>query len=242
MRVTKSEYAEQLAHLRDWLKPGDTVYTVLDHVSRSGMMRHIRVLVPTIEQTPCDCHTFPESAPHFIGAPRLGFVHPNYATSIVTGTPMTGRRDALKVSGCGMDMGFALVYELSHKVYPDYACLGKGSCPSPYHTNHRDRVRCDGVHFDDPESRRFCYAPDPFGRWEVPNDWPRSEPQTIETEDGPVQIPGRYLACLSGSGEDGKPYEVCPTCEGLGSLPNPSGPERFDLVHTDGYALRHKWL
>lgn len=37
MRYSKTEQAEAFARLRDWLKPGDTVYTVLDSVSRSGM-------------------------------------------------------------------------------------------------------------------------------------------------------------------------------------------------------------
>jgi hypothetical protein len=34
-----------LEHLHDWLKPGDTVYTVLRHVSRSGMLREIGVIL-----------------------------------------------------------------------------------------------------------------------------------------------------------------------------------------------------
>jgi hypothetical protein len=33
--------AEAIVHLREVLKPGDTVYTVLRHVSRSGMSRNI---------------------------------------------------------------------------------------------------------------------------------------------------------------------------------------------------------
>ena len=70
------------------------------------------------------------------------------------------------IGGCGMDMGFHLVYELSHTLYGGhrveftgegapvgatveqlagrwyywtggYACLGKGKCPSNVHHNHR---------------------------------------------------------------------------------------------------------
>ena len=43
-KAAEAERAEAIAKLREWIKPGDTVYTVLDSVSRSGMSRHIRVL------------------------------------------------------------------------------------------------------------------------------------------------------------------------------------------------------
>lgn len=41
--------------------------------------------------------------------------------------------------------------------------------------------------------------------------------------------------------ENGTTERVCTECE-HGYLPNPDGPERFDLTHTDGYALRHRWI
>jgi hypothetical protein len=37
--------AESIVHLRTILKPGDTVYTVLRHVSRSGMSRNVDLYV-----------------------------------------------------------------------------------------------------------------------------------------------------------------------------------------------------
>ena len=45
------------------------------------------------------------------------------------------------MGGAGMDMGFALVYELSHALYPDgFDCIGEG-CPANDHNNppHPDR-------------------------------------------------------------------------------------------------------
>jgi hypothetical protein len=42
MKHSKAAQVEALAKLRDWIKPGDTVYTMLDHVSPSGMSRAIR--------------------------------------------------------------------------------------------------------------------------------------------------------------------------------------------------------
>lgn len=229
-KAQQAERAEAIEKLREWIKPGDTVYTILDHVSSSGMMRAIRVGL-------LDCED---------GRPINR--HPNHAVGLALGLKhwkRNGReQDALVVGGAGMDMGFHLVYSLSHTLYPEYPCLGKGKCPSNYHVNHRDRVRCEGVELGrDAEGdlqRRRCYRPDAYnGRWEVPEDWPRSAPYDVG--EGQT-IRGHLLACLEGSGEEGKPYEVCPTCGGAGDVPNPDGPERFDLVHTDGYALRHRWL
>lgn len=33
-KAQKQEQADAIAKLREWLKPGDTVYTVLEHVSQ----------------------------------------------------------------------------------------------------------------------------------------------------------------------------------------------------------------
>ena len=149
-----------------------------------------------------------------------------------------------------MDMGFHLVYELSHTLYGDgYTCLGKGKCPSNYHVNHHDRIRCDGIGSGD--DRKPCYQPSAFGRWEPPADWPR---RLIDIGDGET-VSGGYMAAIEYDAgtipvgtadlimrEDGSALQVCQTCKVEGYVPNPDGPERFDLVHTDGYALRHKWM
>lgn len=44
-KYSKTEIKESFERLRKWLKPGDTVHTICDHVSRSGMSRVIRVVV-----------------------------------------------------------------------------------------------------------------------------------------------------------------------------------------------------
>lgn len=41
MKVSKQEREEAVAQLRKMLKPGDTVHTILRHVSKSGMSRRI---------------------------------------------------------------------------------------------------------------------------------------------------------------------------------------------------------
>ncbi len=80
------------ADLLKLLKPGMTVYTSLDHVSRSGMMRHIRVLVGS-------------------GADILDL---SYKVSVLLDDRTTDR-GALKIGGCGMDMGFHVVYALKQR-------------------------------------------------------------------------------------------------------------------------------
>lgn len=286
-KAQKAEKAEAIAQLREWIKPGDTVYTILDHVSRSGMSRQIRVVL-----LDCEDGKAIDRHPNWAIGKALGLSHGK----------RNGRElNSLTVGGCGMDMGFHLVYSLSsvlygslrcencHKypsgeyrtiidaefkadynnLYPSceycggalvggYRCLGKGKCPSNYHVNHRDRIRCEGTRVynpDGPDTGRHCYTPGGlFSRHEVPDGWPRRK---VDIGDGQTVDAGP-LACLHwGASEiaeipigtkdltilsDGSAVQVCPTCKGIGDLPNPKGPERFDLIHTDGYALRHKWL
>lgn len=121
--MTKAKQAERdeaIAKLREWIKPGDTVYTVLDHVSASGMTRHIRAVLLS-----CDDG-------------RVTDLHPNWAIGKALGLSHAKRNgretDALVVGGAGMDMGFELVYNLSAALYPEYTCTGKG-CPSNTHVN-----------------------------------------------------------------------------------------------------------
>jgi hypothetical protein len=97
---------EAITLLREWIKPGDTVYTVLRHVSRSGMQRVIGVVVLM-----GDGSTW----------------HPTHAVSVALGYTEDRNRDGVKVSGCGMDMGFELVYNLGRVLYPDgFSTVGKG--------------------------------------------------------------------------------------------------------------------
>lgn len=115
MTQKNREHAEAAENLREWFPVGSTVYTILRHVSRSGMSREIGVLA------------------------SLGdgdFRHPNYAASKVLGWRL-GRSDSVKVSGCGMDMGFHLAYAISATIWPEYRCTGE-KCTSP------DHQFCDG--------------------------------------------------------------------------------------------------
>lgn len=114
---------EARARLRELLPPGSTVYTSLRHVSRSGMYRSIAVyaIVPT-DNTPA----------HPTGS------EPQWITGYVAAVldERIDERDGLAVTGCGMDMGFHVVYNLAWALYgrEPWACVGQ-RCPSNDHSN-----------------------------------------------------------------------------------------------------------
>lgn len=95
--MTKAQKAEQLeaiTKLREWLAPGDTVYTILRHVSKSGMSREIGIVVLKDGTA----------------------LHPNW--SVARALDMRqGKRDGIIIGGCGMDMD--IVYDLSRTLFPD---------------------------------------------------------------------------------------------------------------------------
>jgi hypothetical protein len=90
----RREYA--IKQLREILKAGDTVYTVLRHVSASGMTRRI------------DLYTIKDNAPRFLTG---------YAAHAIGWK--WGEKAGLVVGGCGMDMGFHAVYTLSRTLFPE---------------------------------------------------------------------------------------------------------------------------
>ena len=260
-KAKKAEQAEAIARLREWIKPGDTVYTILDHVSSSGMSRAIRVVLPTIRY---NCNICGHDKPEGVDSDRDGchrdtgtlngcegqysrvtvdHIHPNHAIGRALDLrhwKRNGReQDALVIGGCGMDMGFHLVNSLSYALYGSgYQCLGKG-CPSNYHNNYRSRIDCGGTRVynpDGPDTGSRCYKSYYRSNRQAEGieTWPKITIAEIEGEK--IEAPA---ACIYDA--DDKP-QICPTCKGIGDFPNPDGPERFDLLHTDGYALRHRWL
>jgi len=98
--------------LRADLPPGTTVYTILHHVGSSGMSRRIGVRVIV------------DGEPRYID----GLV------AIAIGARVSDR-EGIIMGGCGMDMGFEVVYQLSCALYPDgFDCIGE-KCPSNDHSN-----------------------------------------------------------------------------------------------------------
>lgn len=89
--------AQSLARLHEVLKPGDTVYTVLRSVASSGMSRCI------------DLYVFRDNAPIYLSG----------LAEDVMSYKRSRRGKGLVVSGCGMDMGFHLVYALGATMWPE---------------------------------------------------------------------------------------------------------------------------
>ena len=118
--LKEREKQQAIEDLRKILKPGMVVYTVLRKVSSSGMSRQIDVYV--IEDN-----------------------RPRWLTGLVAKACEYRRADKghgpLQVGGCGMDMGFAVVYDLSSALYRErsFHCTGVQSgakrCPSNDHSN-----------------------------------------------------------------------------------------------------------
>ena len=106
-KAQKAEREEALAKLRDMLPVGATVYTSTAHVSRSGMRRLMRV--------------FMASTDGWTDGPGIADITYLVAKAIGS-TPKV--RDGfgyyvVAVDGCGMDMGFSLVYDLAYHLYPN---------------------------------------------------------------------------------------------------------------------------
>tara|TARA_A100001515_G_scaffold61934_1_gene48728 strand:+ start:1137 stop:1553 length:417 start_codon:yes stop_codon:yes gene_type:complete len=92
---------EAIKRLKEVIKKGDTLFTQLCHVSQSGMMRHIKVR-QIKDNRPLDWSMLVSTALDWKEAKNR-----------------FGGYNGIKVGGCGMDMGFHLVYTLSSVLYND---------------------------------------------------------------------------------------------------------------------------
>ena len=100
--MSNNDKRDAIMRLRKLAPKGSTIYCVLRHVSRSGMSRRISFYaIHKGELVYLDGYIA-----------RLGHfkLHPT--------------KDGLKVDGCGMDMGFHVVYSTARQVW-------KGCKPSP---------------------------------------------------------------------------------------------------------------
>ena len=99
-----AQECQAIRDLRAELKPGDTLYTKTVHTSRSGMLRKIAVYLVRGNEP----------------------LNRSYDAAHALGWPLDRDTDAVRVSGCGMDMGFHLVYELSRVLFPKGYALPAG--------------------------------------------------------------------------------------------------------------------
>lgn len=100
----KIERQEAIERMREWVKPGDTLLTILRHVSASGMLRVIDVVKIMPEE-------HPGQDPRVLS---LGF---NIAKII--DAKYDREKEGMRISGCGSDMGFEVVYNLGRILFRD---------------------------------------------------------------------------------------------------------------------------
>lgn len=117
MKVNETERKEDIAELRKMLKPGSKVYCTVTHVSRSGMSRSIALYIVRKGEI--------VSITHYIKR--------------ILGYPFDQTNGGVKVSGCGMDMGFHTVYSLSRALYPKGFKLPKGM----WHNHSKPGEHCN---------------------------------------------------------------------------------------------------
>lgn len=131
-KAQQAERTEALERLRAMLKPGTRVYTKVLHVSRSGMSRRISAYVIRDGE--------PYELDWLINRAGLERQH---------------RDGGLVLGGCGMDMGFALVYGLSRAIFRDgYPCNGRDSNYTP--TGRRSKVgRCESGEHNGPDGKPY---------------------------------------------------------------------------------------
>ena len=105
----------EIETLRENLAPGQTIYTVLRRRSASGMSRSISLVVV-----------------------RDGSIWDiTYFAARALDHKVDQKNGGVKVSGCGMDMGFHLVYELGR-------CLWSEGTPKPQGTRNGEPDRDGG--------------------------------------------------------------------------------------------------
>lgn len=90
------ERNEVIKDLKKILRPGDTIYTQVTHVASSGMSRSIIL---------------------FIGRKRE-VINITWWVARAMDETIDRTNGGIKVGGCGMDMGFELVYNLGKTLWP----------------------------------------------------------------------------------------------------------------------------
>ena len=101
-RQRQKEQAEARESLEKWLKPGATLLTVIKNVSRSGMQRTIQVLFLSPRGSDVDV------------------IYLGWNIAKFLGMRYDDKREGIVVNGCGMDMGFHIINNLSMALFcPD---------------------------------------------------------------------------------------------------------------------------
>jgi hypothetical protein len=109
-KAEKLEQIEAIEHLQTLLKPGDTVWAKVESVSRSGMSREISLFIPK----------------DWNGDGKLSIEDITWWASRAMNDKQ-GKTGGIRIGGCGMDMCFALVYNLGRVLFSDgFKVEGRG--------------------------------------------------------------------------------------------------------------------
>lgn len=87
--------------LRAMIRPGSTVNCILRHVSKSGMSRDISLVI----------------AGRWEGQKEYQVINISHMAAVAMGRKHNDE-GAITIGGCGMDMGFELVYSLGRALWP----------------------------------------------------------------------------------------------------------------------------
>ena len=104
--------ADAIKYLREMIHAGDTIFTVLTHVSSNGMSRNIKVIAYDARQKG-----------HAYGIRNISWV-------VADALGLSVKNDAVKIGGCGMDMGYSIVYSLGSVLFGN----GEEVAKLGYHT------------------------------------------------------------------------------------------------------------
>lgn len=91
--MKEKDYAIQ--KLQELCPPGTMIYTSVEQVSRSGMSRHIKTFISVNNE----------------------ILNITYFVARALGYRISDKTGGLVVSGCGMDMGFHVVMNLSYAIH-----------------------------------------------------------------------------------------------------------------------------
>lgn len=124
----KTDRAESIETLRNMLRPGDAVTCTVLHVSKSGMSRSIMLQVPGKRED---------------GALFIRDI--SWLVAKAIGERFDDKNGGVVMTGCGMNMCFAAVYNLGRVLFPDgfgiegtKATVGKRK---PYIAHRRPKSR-----------------------------------------------------------------------------------------------------
>lgn len=105
----QTERAESIETLRSMLRPGDAITCTVMHVSKSGMSRSIMFQIPGKREDG-----------------TLFIYDISWLVANAIGDRFDQKNGGVVMTGCGMDMRFAAVYNLGRVLFPDgFGVVGK---------------------------------------------------------------------------------------------------------------------